>query len=198
MIRFFTNRDLSSKLGINLAKWKRWSREFLPPDPLGGMQSGFARHYSIDDAFTVFLGGHLVADHKFSIPEARRILQDLRPWLEGAGVYLTGKIQERFKRKVQPVVKEYYIYISRDARAPKGHPTFRYSLKGILSRRSRKRGEMSFEEEQFIEMDIIPGSGIEHDNFSLKILNISAVLSSFTQMLNLDKTLFPVLANDQE
>lgn len=198
MIRFFTNRELSSRLDINIAKWKRWSREFLPPDPLGGMQSGFARHYSVDDAFTVFLGGHLVADHKFSIPEARQILLDLRPWLEGAGVYLTGKIQVRFKRNVQPVVKEYFIYISRDANAPKGHPTFCYLLKGILSRRSRKRGEMSIEEEQFIEMDIIPGTGIEYDNFNLKILNMSAVLLRFTQMLKLDKALFPILANDQE
>ena len=68
MIKFFTNRELSDKLGIKLAKWKRWSREFLPPDPLGGMQSGYARQYNPDQAFTVFLGGHLVADLKFSIP----------------------------------------------------------------------------------------------------------------------------------
>ena len=76
MIKFFTNRELSERLGIKLAKWKRWSREFLPPDPLGGMQSGYARQYNPDQAFTVFLGGHLVADLKFTIPEANQIIQD--------------------------------------------------------------------------------------------------------------------------
>ncbi|MBW2491912.1 MAG: hypothetical protein JRE65_12275, partial [Deltaproteobacteria bacterium] len=54
MIKFFTNRELSDSLDIKLTKWKRWSREFLPPDPLGGMQSGYARQYHPDQAFTVF------------------------------------------------------------------------------------------------------------------------------------------------
>ena len=58
MINYYTNRELSSLLNINLAKWKRWSREFLPPDPLGGKQSGYARQYHADQAFTLFLGGH--------------------------------------------------------------------------------------------------------------------------------------------
>ena len=47
MIRFYLNRELSDRLGIRLSRWKRWSREFLPPDPLGGLQSGFARQYSL-------------------------------------------------------------------------------------------------------------------------------------------------------
>ena len=79
MIRFFSNRELSAKLGIKLSRWKRWSREFLPPDPLGGRQSGLARQYTVAEAFTVFLGGHLVADLNFAVPEARRILSDLQP-----------------------------------------------------------------------------------------------------------------------
>ncbi len=85
MIRFFTNRHLAAKLGIKLSRWKRWSREFLPPDPLGGLQSGLARQYTSDQAFTVFLGGYLVADLNFTIPEARRILSDLEPCLNSLG-----------------------------------------------------------------------------------------------------------------
>ena len=81
-INFYTNRQLSRDLGINLAKWKRWSREFLPPDPLGGMQSGYARQYSMKEAFTVHLGGYLVSGLRFSIPEARKILGDLSAWIE--------------------------------------------------------------------------------------------------------------------
>lgn len=87
MVTFFQNRELSEKLGIKLAKWKRWSREFLPPDPLGGMQSGYARQFSLDDAFVVYVGGYLVSELKFSIPEARQILFDLREWMLSHGFY---------------------------------------------------------------------------------------------------------------
>ena len=33
-MKYYTNRELSRLFDINLATWKRWSREFLPPDPL--------------------------------------------------------------------------------------------------------------------------------------------------------------------
>ncbi|MDJ0782741.1 MAG: hypothetical protein QNJ22_12260 [Desulfosarcinaceae bacterium] len=72
-------------LSINLAKWKRWSREFLPPDPLGGLRSGYARQYSLKEAFLVALGGFLVGDLKFTVVEARAILTDLQPWLSRWG-----------------------------------------------------------------------------------------------------------------
>jgi hypothetical protein len=80
-MRFYSSREIASQMGLPLARWKRWSREFLPPDPLGGLQSGYARQYSLRDAFTVFLGGHLVADLGFSVPEARGILKQSDSWL---------------------------------------------------------------------------------------------------------------------
>ena len=93
MIKFYTNKQLSQAFQINLAKWKRWSREFLPPDPLGGLQSGFARQYNLDDAFAVFLGGHLVGDLKFTIPESKQILNDLRQWLIDHNFYFDFSVQ---------------------------------------------------------------------------------------------------------
>jgi hypothetical protein len=85
MVKLFTARELAECLGINPAKWKRWVREFLPPDPLAGMQSGYARQFYVNDAFTVFLAGHLVAELKFSISDARTILKDLSPWMRESG-----------------------------------------------------------------------------------------------------------------
>jgi hypothetical protein len=85
MIHFYTNRQMAARLGINLSRWKRWSREFLPPDPLGGLQSGLARQYTIAEAFTVYLCGYLVARLNFSIPEARKIVDDLSPTLKTLG-----------------------------------------------------------------------------------------------------------------
>lgn len=92
MIKYYTNRVLAHSFDTNLAKWKRWSREFLPPDPLGGMQSGFARQYHPDQALTVRLGGYLVSDLKFSIPEARRILADLREWMRAEGFFFSARV----------------------------------------------------------------------------------------------------------
>jgi len=81
MLRYYSARVLAHKLNIPLNRWKRWSREFLPPDPLGGLQSGYARQYSLADAFTVYLGGYLVSCLGFAIPESRRILADLKEFL---------------------------------------------------------------------------------------------------------------------
>ena len=87
MIRYYTNRELAQKLEVNLARWKRWSRSFLPPDPLGGMQSGYARQYLFKDLFKVFLGGFLLGHLKLSVAESQKVLADISPWLEANGFY---------------------------------------------------------------------------------------------------------------
>ncbi len=87
MIKYYTNRELSRKLEINLARWKRWSRSFLPPDPLGGMQSGYARQYLFKDLFKVVVGGHLLSLHKLSVAESKQVLDDLSPWLKKNGFF---------------------------------------------------------------------------------------------------------------
>jgi hypothetical protein len=197
VIRFFKNRELSQKLGVNLARWKRWSREFLPPDPLGGLQSGVARHYSIDDALTVYLGGHLVADLKFSIPEARCILEDLRSWFGATGVYLNGQPPEKKDGEIPLPVKNYIVFISRNMETPDVAPGFRYSLRGIVSRRTTKEKGVAIEEERFVERWLVNGNQDQqpHDILSLKMLNITDILSRFAAKLSLPVNLFPALKN---
>lgn len=85
MIHYYTNREISEKLEINLARWKRWSRSFLPPDPLGGMQSGYTRQYVFKDLFKVYLGGHLLSHLKLPVSDSRQVLTDLSPWLKKNG-----------------------------------------------------------------------------------------------------------------
>ena len=84
---YYNSRQLSEKLNIGHSKWKRWVREFLPSDPLSGRQSGYARQLNLRDAFKVYLGGHLVSQLKFTIPEAQRILGDLAKWIKQNGFY---------------------------------------------------------------------------------------------------------------
>lgn len=102
------SRYLSSKLGIRLSKWKRWAREFLPPDPLGGLQSGVARQFNVKDAFKVYLGGYLVGQLKFSIPDAARILDDLSPWLTKNGFF---SIQPQLDNGFSRPIPQHRIYI---------------------------------------------------------------------------------------
>jgi hypothetical protein len=84
---YFNSQYLADKFNINPAKWKRWSREFLPPDPLGGLRSGYARQFSHGEAFSVFMAGFLVSSLKFTVQEVRRILKDLEPWLKERGFF---------------------------------------------------------------------------------------------------------------
>ena len=102
MITYYTNRDIAKKLDINLARWKRWSRSFLPPDPLGGMQSGYARQYVFKDLFKVYLGGHLLSHLKLTVPESRQVLADLSPWLKKNGFFkLNGEHGSIMKKAEQ-------------------------------------------------------------------------------------------------
>ena len=84
---YFNSRYLAECLGIGLAKWKRWVREFLPPDPLSGMQSGYARNLNLKDAFHVYLAGYLVSNMKFSIVEVRQIMSDMESTLKQQGFH---------------------------------------------------------------------------------------------------------------
>jgi hypothetical protein len=84
---FLDARRISSFLEVKLSTWKRWSREFLPPDPKARMRSGQTRLFSPNQAFEVYLGAHLVSFLKFSIPEARHIIGGLRQWLRTNGIF---------------------------------------------------------------------------------------------------------------
>ena len=132
MIKFYTNKELSKKFDVNLARWKRWSREFLAPDPLGGLQSGYARQYNPDEAFTVALGGHLVGDMKFSIPEAKQILFDLHQWLVDHRFYFyVYKSSESDKHHISEI-RDYQLIISNRALRCVKERGLSYGGRGII------------------------------------------------------------------
>jgi hypothetical protein len=102
---FYDSNYLSRHLNINPARWKRWARTFLPPDPLGGLQSGVARQFNLKEAFKVYLGGYLVGELKFALPDAQQVLGDLSPWLKSNGFYSMQAPSETENRRM------HYIYI---------------------------------------------------------------------------------------
>jgi hypothetical protein len=81
------SRQLAEKFEVNHQTLKRWARAFLPPDPIAGRQCGKERQFELDDAFTLFLAGHLVSILKFSMEETRRILKDIVGWLKSKNIH---------------------------------------------------------------------------------------------------------------
>jgi hypothetical protein len=195
MIKFFTNRELSKQLGINLAKWKRWSREFLPPDPLGGMQSGYARQYHPDQAFTVYLGGHLVGDLKFAIPEARQMMQDLKPWLSDKGFFFEPKGYLVSDKGVEALVQKYIIYIRRE-KGTDNRFKFNYTARGIISNEPVLHKGFDIMKKLYVETSV----NSEAENISdvdmnvVKRLNITGILNDFVDAVGLDRTRYPALS----
>ena len=196
MIKYFTNREVSKRLDINLSKWKRWSREFLPPDPLGGMQSGFARQYSPDGAFTVYLGGHLVADLKFAIPEARQILTDLHAWFAEKGFYFDARNNGTVNQCPEPVIRKYIIFIERE-KDPGDAIGFMYTIRGIISNEPVKYNGVEIMKELYTETTIgfPPEKMSTIDMNIVKVLNISDVLNRFIVCLNLNRSRYSVLSS---
>jgi len=125
---YYQSKYLSQKLEINLAKWKRWSRAFLPADALGGLQSGVARQFNLKEAFKVYLGGFLVGELKFTIPEAIKIMSDLSSWLKARGFY---HLQPQISRSASDARSAHHIYI-----CCLSHNRFAYTIRTIIANTS--------------------------------------------------------------
>lgn len=177
MIKFYTNRELSEKLDVNIAKWKRWSREFLPPDPLGGMQSGYARQYTTDDSLTVYLGGHLVSELKYTIPEAKIILNDLQKWLMNNGFYINSESKRKYKENVNELITKHIIYIIRAKNSNNNSNNFFYRVRGIISDKPIDYRGFKIREERYVEISMgQKGEGnTTYDMKTAKILNITEI-----------------------
>ena len=141
---YYNNRKISQSLPVNIARWKRWSREFLPPDPLGGLQSGYARQYSMREAFLVALGGHLVGFMKYSVHQARIILRDIDPWLKKNGFFQWNQ-KMLMEAEGEKIKTKYAIYIQKGEMKGRDQENFGYAVVSCLPSDSEtfKYGEQS-------------------------------------------------------
>ena len=185
MIKFYTNKELSKKFNVNLARWKRWSREFLPPDPLGGLQSGYARQYNPDEAFTVVLGGHLVGDLKFSISETKQILVDLHQWLVDHDFYFYFSKTSGSAKNSAPDINYYQLTISSGAIRRDNDCGLSYWARGIISVDIINLHGVRVRREHFIEASIGPkeSESSRLNAESYRVLNISEFRKRFLNHL---------------
>lgn len=191
MVKFYNNRELSDKFGVNLARWKRWAREFLPPDPLAGQQAGYARQYYVDDVFTVFVGGHLVAELGFSIPEARTILMETREWMKAKGFRFDPRGNRRPRKDVDVHVKSYALFLTLSA-----DNRFIIFARGTIGRIDYEYEGFSVTKEIYVDQPIVKENGDEagrEEPGVNKILLISQLLDQFKKTLDPDGNFFPGL-----
>jgi len=191
VVKFYNNRELSDKFGVNLARWKRWAREFLPPDPLAGQQAGYARQYYVDDVFTVFVGGHLVAELGFSIPEARTILTETREWMKAKGFRFDPRGNRRPSKDVDVHVKSYALFLKLSA-----DNKFIIFARGTIGRIDYQYEGFSVTKEIYVDQPIVKENGDEagrEEPGVNKILLISQLLDQFKKTLDPDGDFFPGL-----
>ena len=181
MLKFYLNRELSTRLDIPLSRWKRWSREFLPPDPLGGLQSGFARQFSIRDAFVVYLAGYLVSALGYSIPEARQIMHDLNGWLKKDVIEPYSAAADSGPQTVQQTSRIDLLItpVKRSAQ-----PAFSYSIRCLVGRRALADGTLW--QEEFTEKVIKPGEPMAAGCYPTcqRLLPLSALAGQFFDRLS--------------
>ncbi|MCG6894548.1 MAG: MerR family transcriptional regulator [Desulfobacteraceae bacterium] len=194
MIRYYTNRQLSESFGVNLAKWKRWSREFLAPDPLGGLQSGYARQYSPDDAFQLFLAGYLVSSAGFTIPDTRQVLQDLRPLMEASGFRFdpAGLDRSDSKNPTAEAAVDIRVWIQ-SGNASRMH--YRIQTIERRTRLGRKGGSERLEERWSEELlpDRPYWSRSQLAGYGARLLPLGAMLWEFVDLLGLPPACFSFL-----
>jgi len=191
MAKFYNNRELSDKFGVNLARWKRWSREFLPPDPLAGRQAGYARQYYVDNAFTVYLGGRLVSDLGFSIPEARWILEKSHHWMKAKGFHFDPRGNRKPLKGIDRFVESYAIHIQ-------GAPDSKLTIfgRGVIGRQNHECEGHPVTQVTYVDQPIVPPESDEPDagaNGSEKVLLLSMLLVRFRKAVDPEGVYFPGL-----
>ena len=186
MIKFYTNQELSRAFDINLARWKRWSREFLPPDPLGGLQSGYARQFNTDQAFTVYLGGFLVGDLRFTIPEARAILLDLNDWLIEQRFFSNYTRSDPLSGDTPDAVEYYQISIYRVGAAGDSGSGFYYIIRGVISNTPEPANDNGVRQQRFVESSISTAKEAASIKQAAghRVLNISVLRKRFLTSLS--------------
>ena len=186
MIKFYTSQQLSRAFDIKLARWKRWSREFLPPDPLGGLQSGYARQFNADQAFTVYLGGFLVRNLRFTIPEARAILSDLNDWLVEQRFFTTFTRSDPSNGDTPAGIDHYLIAICRIGGAGDNGSDFYYIIRGIISNTQEPADGNGVRQQRLVESTICAEKKAVpiKQTASHRVLNISVLRKRFLSALN--------------
>ena len=183
MGKSFTTKQLSDAFQIPIAKWKRWAREFIGIDPVAGRFGGVSREFNEEQAFHIYLGGILVSELFFSIPEARAILGGLNPWLKERGIWPGTKPKKT--GTAWDIVNACKVYILREITGG-----FDFQLQGMIQHRKIKYQGYSAEQVILIEEPLAKPIGtvtyIEYPNVQ-RVFDVSSIKVLFDFRLGMLK-----------
>ena len=162
------NKELSEKFGIPLTKIRRYAKDFLPPDPEATQHSGKARKHHMNEALTIYLAEHLIADMGFKTKEAKNILKVLEPWLFRKGFY---------PEKPPGVVPEEGHTLIHIIRAGTESGFFYKSVK-LIYNKPIEQDKMHTYERHYIEQDIIERPKY-FGGSNIYVLNVTMLLEDF-------------------
>jgi hypothetical protein len=133
----------------------------------------------------VFLGGYLVGDLKFTIPEARQIMHDLQSWLVNRGFYYNFSGTSPSENRTKFIIQHYQIAIYRTTMGDNRDSAFFYLTKGLIAQESIEFNAAPVRQERFIESSINPAKRESPVNAaaSHRVLNISNLRRRFLRSL---------------
>ena len=138
----------------------------------------------------MFLGGHLVGELKFAIPEARQILHDWHDWLVAHRFYsdYTGSAPSTTENSA--TVQYYQIAICRSSDGNTGDTGFFYIIWVVIADERINDHGNRIHQKRFIQSSINSGENAVGLNeiASYRVLNISLLRNRFLNFLNGAKT----------
>lgn len=188
----FKISNISKNLNFPHGKAKRYTREFLDPDPSATLQSGHARSLDTSEVYTIFLAYHLVSKHKFSIPETKKIMRDLKSWLVKRNLFPGA---EGSAESEKPKVRSWKITIQRTDKFCQ----FNYMAEGLIQQEPHGKytagnnTSLRIWRKEIVQFPILPDDVPEGrymiDEFNLQVLRIS-YLSEIFKLRMEGKSLF--------
>jgi len=142
-----TNRSLEEASNFTHPQIKRWAVAFLEPDMAAGQHSGIPRTYGFEQSFRIYFGGYLVEYLKFTLAEARQILDDITGWIKEKGWRIEEWITFEQKKSIgKYVVTTDYPWVDVEIDIGAGsYGDFFYNIK-IISMKKRMKGSDEWQE----------------------------------------------------
>lgn len=171
------NKQLSAIMGTSLPTTRRFTNHFVGGDPRAPLQGGKSRFVSLNKGFKIFIGARLVAEMRYTMDEAKTIIDNLYPWLEQKGLLPVSEYRAKGSEKFYEILIFCGIVSG----------TFHLIAKGLIGRKEQKPidGVKTIDERHSLEDITLDNSGawLAHDDSHCSILNLRRLLQVFNDRI---------------
>jgi hypothetical protein len=176
-----TSKEYAEKTGVTLTTVKRWGREFLPPITEIDRAGKQVKVWTDDEAFKIYLGGHMVSELGFSVSETRIAINELWSWLKEHG--LTPNLDGFYPSKEDFIIQEYELF-AKPTNLRDG--SYNYTLNGVaVAGEQSERNGVPVLKYEYVRKPII-SKGASYTGYSdanIRIIRITRILFDFFRQL---------------